>query len=319
MLEESDIDAIIIGTPMQFHAPQAVAALEKDIHVLGEVPSGVSLEECKQLVRARQQSSAIYMFAENYTYGRSNQIVKEIVRHGHFGKPYYAEGEYLHELKWWNEIKTWRRTWQTGINGITYGTHSLGPILQWMPGDRVVKVCGAGSGHHYLDPRCDEYENEDSCVMLCQIRSGRLLKIRVDMISDRPYAATNYQLQGTDACYESARAPGEKDRIRLRLRSKGNEPEGRDEEAHHTWMDLEELAHEFMPESWRVYEDLALRSGHGGGDLLGMIDFVDAVKGGFEPVIGIHKAMDMTLPGLISQQSIADGGRWLDVPDSRCW
>jgi len=27
----------------------------------------------------------------------------------------------------------------------------------------------------------------------------------------------------------------------------------------------------------------------------------------------------MTLPGLISQDSIRAGGAWLDVPDSRAW
>jgi len=59
----------------------------------------------------------------------------------------------------------WRRKWQTGINGVTYGTHSLGPILQWMPGDRVVSVCCAGSGHHYRDPRGAEYEMEDSVTV----------------------------------------------------------------------------------------------------------------------------------------------------------
>ena len=129
-----------------------------------------------------------------------------MVRQGLFGTPYYAEGEYLHELKELNEITKWRRKWQTGINGITYGTHSLGPILQWMPGDRVARVCCAGRGHHYSDPRGDIYENEDSCVMLCKMRSGGLVKIRVDMLSDRPHAMTNYQLQGTDGCYESSRA-----------------------------------------------------------------------------------------------------------------
>jgi hypothetical protein len=29
--------------------------------------------------------------------------------------------------------------------------------------------------------------------------------------------------------------------------------------------------------------------------------------------------MDMTLPGLISQASIAAGGVWMEVPDSREW
>ena len=34
-----------------------------------------------------------------------------------FGEVYYAEGEYLHELKVLNEVTKWRRRWQTGING----------------------------------------------------------------------------------------------------------------------------------------------------------------------------------------------------------
>ena len=117
------------------------------------------------------------MMAENYIYTRQNQVVKQIAREGLFGTLYYAEGEYIHELKALNEVTRWRRTWQTGIDGITYGTHSLGPILTWMSGDRVVSVACAGSGHHYTDPRGDPYENQDSCVMLCKMRSGGLVKI----------------------------------------------------------------------------------------------------------------------------------------------
>ena len=97
--------------------------------------------------------------------------------------------------------------------------------------DRAVSVCCAGSGHHYKDPRGDLYENEDTCVMLCKMASGGLVKIRVDMLSDRPHAMENYQLQGTDGCYESARAPGEKDRVWLRSRC-----ESADE-----WLDLATL------------------------------------------------------------------------------
>jgi predicted dehydrogenase len=309
MLEKSSLDAVILGTPMHFHAPQAIAALERDLHVLSEVPAGVSVEECRQLVQAAHASRAVYMMAENYTYIRANAVVRELVRRGEFGTPYYAEGEYIHELKQLNEITKWRRRWQTGINGVTYGTHSLGPILQWMPGDRVVKVCCAGSGHHYTDPRGDKYENEDSCVMLCKMQSGGLVKIRLDMLSDRPHAMTNYQLQGTDGCYESARARGEKHRIWLRSRC----------EDMHTWLDLAELEGEFLPEYWKKAMGAAAKAGHGGGDYFEILDFVDAAMGKRQPEIGIHEAMDMTLAGLISQRSILEDGRWLDVPDSRKW
>src|SRR5262249_19106062 len=157
------------------------------------------------------------------------------------------------------------RKWQTGINGNTYPTHSLGPILQWMPGDRVVSVCCAGSGHHYRDPRGDHYENEDSTVTLCKLRSGGLVKLRLDMLSDRPHAMTNYQRQGTDGAYESARAEGDTHRIWLRSH-------GRDASA---WLPLEALEAEFLPEMWKQANETARRAGHGGGDYFEIVDFVD--------------------------------------------
>ena len=309
MLERAKPDAVVIGTPMPLHAPQAIAALERGVHVLSEVPAAVSIEECRRLVQACRGSRASYMLGENVAYTRPNMIVRELVRRGEFGVPYYAEGEYLHELKGLNEVTRWRRRWQTGINGVTYGTHSLGPILQWMPGDRVTAVCCAGSGHHYRDPRGDEYENEDSCVMLCRMRSGGLVKIRVDMLSDRPHAMMNFQLQGTDGCYESRRAPAERDRIWLRSRS----PDAG------AWLDLEEVAEPFLPEPWRTWGEPGRTAGHGGGDLFEMLDFLSAIRSGAPPRLGIHEAMDMTIPGLISQRSIAADGRWLPVPDSRQW
>lgn len=310
LLDKAKLDAVIIGTPMHLHVPQAIAALGKGLHVMSEVPAAVSIEEARKLVAACRRSGRIYMMAENYTYMRTNVIVRHLVAQGLFGTPYYAEGEYLHELKGLNEITTWRRKWQTGINGVTYGTHSLGPILQWMPGNRVASVCCVGSGHHYRDPRGAEYENEESCVMLCKMaKDNGLVKIRVDMLSDRPHAMTNYQLQGIDGCYESARAHGEKNRIWLRSLSKdGN-----------AWLDLDEIGDRFLPDRWKKWEAQARAAGHGGGDFYEVLDFVDAISGTRPCSIGIHESMDMTLPGLVSQQSIQKDGRWLDVPDSRTW
>jgi predicted dehydrogenase len=312
MLETGRVDAVLIGTPMPLHVPQSIAALERGIHVLSEVPAGVSIKECKDLVRAAKAGAALYAMAENYIHPRFIALVTALVRAGLFGDTYYAEGEYLHELKELNETTPWRRKWQTGIDGITYPTHSLGPILEWMPGDRVVEVCCAGSGHHYRDPRGDLYENQDSVVMLCRMASGGLAKVRVDMLSDRPHAMNNYQLQGTDGAFESARAPGERHRIWLRALN----PE-RDR-----WLDLMAIEKElasYLPAGWREDEAAAQAAGHGGGDYYVVADFVNAIRQGKQPAVGIHRAMDMTLPGLVSQQSILENGRWLPVPDSRDW
>ena len=314
MLEQSDIDAVIIGTPMQLHVPQSIAALQRGIHVLCEVTAGVSVEECKELVLACEKSEAVYMMAENYTYMRQNVLVRELVRQELFGEIYYAEGEYIHELKKMNEDTKWRRKWQTGIPGVTYCTHSLGPILQWMPGDRVVKVSCADTAYRYKDPREDEYANTTP-VMLCKTAKGALIKIRVDMISDRPHSMTNYSLQGSDGCYESSRGgPTERDKIWLR---------GLSEDVR--WHDaaalaeIDDLAKKYLPEIWRNPPEAAKKAGHGGGDYFEILDFVKAIRGEAPTPIGIHEAMDMTLPGLISQQSVEQNGRWIDVPDSRTW
>jgi mycothiol synthase len=176
-----------------------------------------------------------------------------------------------------------------------------------MSPDRVVCLSCAGSGHHYRDPRGDVYENEDAVVALCRMASGGLVKIRVDMLSDRPHAMTNYQLQGTDGCYESARAEGQANRVWLRSRNAGKD----------VWTDLDTLQDEFLPQAWRDHYERASQAGHGGGDYFEVLDFIDAVLGTRPPPVGIHEAMDMTLPGLISQQSILQDSDWLDVPDSR--
>lgn len=314
MLDNSDVDAVIIGTPMHLHASQSIAALERNIHVLCEVTAAVSIDECRQLVAAAEKSEAVYMMAENYTYMKPNVLVRELVRRGLFGTPYYAEGEYIHELKKMNEDTPWRRQWQTGIAGVTYCTHSLGPILQWMPGDRVARVCCEDTDHRWQDPRGDEYGNTTP-VMLCKTVNGALIKIRVDMVSDRPHSMTNYALQGTDGAYESARGgPTERGKIWLRSQCEKVKWTGLD-----SLMNADEGGRNFLPEMWRNPPEAAKKAGHGGGDFFQVLDFFNAITGKAPCPIGIHEAMDMTLPGLVSQRSVLNGGQWMPVPDSRKW
>ena len=95
----SDIDAVVIGTPMQCHVPQALAALEAGKHVLSEVTAGVTRDELWWLIEAVEKSGKTYMYAENYCYMPYCQQIREMRRRGLFGDVYYAEGEYLHDVR----------------------------------------------------------------------------------------------------------------------------------------------------------------------------------------------------------------------------
>ena len=41
MLDEVRLDAVIVGTPMPFHAEHSIAALERGVSVVSEVPAAV--------------------------------------------------------------------------------------------------------------------------------------------------------------------------------------------------------------------------------------------------------------------------------------
>jgi predicted dehydrogenase len=248
------------------------------------------------------------MMAENYIYTRQNMLVQAMVEAGLFGQVYYAEGEYLHELSSLHHTPegkpTWRYYWQVGVNGATYPTHSLGPCLQWIK-ERPMQISCIGSGR-WSDP---EHTMEDTVLLLCKTESGKLIRVRLDMLSKRPHAMTNYTLQGTKGVYEGARRRGEGNWVWL-------EDYCRDP---NEWRPLEEFAAEFLPELWRSPPPQAIQAGHGGGDYFIVMDFIEAVQRRKPPTVDIHKAMDMTLPGLISQESIRRGGEWMAVPDSRAW
>ncbi len=48
-----------------------------------------------------------------------------------------------------------------------------------------------------------------------------------------------------------------------------------------------------------------------------MRDFLDCVRAGRQPPIGVFEALDFTVPGLVSRESLHRGGVPVAVPDFR--
>lgn len=295
-------DVLVIASPQQYHAPQAAYALRAGVHVLSEVPAAVSLEQVNVLLAAARESAAVYMLSENYGYTRQNLVVRAMARAGLFGDLYLGEAEYVHEMKGYHQTAsgdpTWRYFWQVGRNGVTYPTHSLGPLLEWMD-DRITSISCVGTGR-WTDP---EHEMDDSVTLLARTRKGALLRTRLDMLSNRPELWDYYAIQGTAGAYESGRGMGDRPRVYLHGTS-----------APETWELLESYEERFLPDRYRTPP---ASSGHWGSDAWPFLEFLDAVEHGESPAIDIYRALDMTLPGIVSEQSIAQAGAWLHVPDPR--
>lgn len=300
----SGIDLAIIATPMHLHASMAAEALRRNIHVLSEVSAAVSLEQCRELVAAARASSAKYMMAENCCYMKPFYLVRNMARAGVFGDIYYAEGEYVHEIPNLSLETTWRDEWLFNRRGITYPTHPLGPILDWMD-DRVTTVIAMGTGSRNY-PR---YRGDDCAIMLCRTAKGGVVKIRNDMLSPRPPTHNYVALQGTEGAYEALRH--DHDSHRVCLREPGVHPDQR------RWRPLAEFEAEYLPEIWRHPPQAVAQAGHEGSDYFTARAFIEAVLEDREPPIDVYRALDFTVPGLMSEVSILQGGAPVAVPDFR--
>jgi len=321
LLERAKPDAVFVATPMDLHVPQSIQALDAGINVLSEVTAAVDLDQCRVLVQAVRRSTAQYMMAENSCYAKHSMVVRNMALAGVLGRCYFAEGEYVHEIRRLHQradgSPTWRATWQVGKRGCTYGTHSLGPTLECFgPEARVVTVNCVGSGIH-TDPA---HPHDDTCIMLCQLNVGGLLKIRLDMISNRPQ--NRYlSLQGTAGCYEGPRDGSEAHRIWLEPAQQTGHSSGHLGDAHASreWRSLWDVADAYLPDAWRDVTAPALAAGHGGSDYFCVRDFAQALVEGRRMPIDVYRALDYTIPGLVSEQSILQGGAPLPVPDARAW
>ncbi|MBW7459534.1 Gfo/Idh/MocA family oxidoreductase, partial [Paenibacillus sepulcri] len=77
LLEDPDVDAVHINTPIPFHARQSVAALLAGKHVACTVPMATSVEDCRRIVEAQKASGKHYMMMETAVYTREFLYVKE--------------------------------------------------------------------------------------------------------------------------------------------------------------------------------------------------------------------------------------------------
>ncbi len=305
---DADIDAVVVASPLPFHAEQAAQALRAGKHVLSEVTACLDLDQAHELVAAARESSAIYMMAENYRYLDEVELLKRLADDDRFGEIYFLEGEYLHDCKdlWFDSDGnlTWRGRGQLGV----YCTHSLGPLL-YITGDRVKTVsCVAVPGGKFLP------ENHNPTMHLMQMVTdqGKVLRVRVDHVSPRPHQMAYYSVQGTRGSFESWRGHGDLSKIWLEDEHEPSRVSGEGSQ----WHSTEPYAQRYIPERIAVPAEASI-GGHGTSEYWMLRDFLATVRGEMASPIDIDRAMDYTLPGVVALESALTNGTPIAVPDTR--
>jgi hypothetical protein len=184
--------------------------------------------------------------------------------------------------------------------------------LQWFAAkdasDRPKTVWCLGSGVH----TDSEHPHDDTTITLVKMASGKLIRLRLDMMSNRPHQMTYYALQGTHGVYEASRIADQPGSVWI-----GENPgPGYVPDLDRLWRPLSDFEH-LLPARWLNPAPEAYNAGHGGGDYFIVRDFIDSVLGRMENPINVYTAMDWTVIGLCSQESIALGGLPVELPDFR--
>ncbi len=86
LLSRDDIDGVVIAVPNFQHAPLAIQALEAGKHVLLEKPMALSIEECDNILAARDQSGKVLQLGFVCRYSPSAMVAKAMIDDWSIGK-----------------------------------------------------------------------------------------------------------------------------------------------------------------------------------------------------------------------------------------
>jgi len=80
------IDAVLVATPPEHHAPIAIAALRAGLDVLIEKPLAPTIDDAESIISASEESGRIAMVAQNYRFKRAPRTVQRLIRDGVIGE-----------------------------------------------------------------------------------------------------------------------------------------------------------------------------------------------------------------------------------------
>jgi len=290
----SGLDIVFVGTPIPYHAEQAVMAMQAGCHVLSEVTMASTVADCARIADVVRSTGRTYMLAENCIYWHFVSEWKAMVQAGKLGQIAHAECEYLHPIpSLIYDPQTGEKKWRINRPPLHYCSHSLGPILD-ITGDRIVRACGIGKASTMLD--LPEPGGIDLQVALFETQKGMSIKLLRTSLLPRGKGIHYYGLHGTRGFVETGRdGAGSTGRLYIQDETEGNEP-------------IETpLSDPNLPESTHA-------GGHGTAEYLLLQDFLGAIERGDKPRIDEYRGMDMTIPGLVAHDSAMSDGVWLDVP-----
>lgn len=176
--KERGVQAVLIATPLNTHAPIAIDCLNAGKHVLCEKTMAYSVEECKAMVNVAKKNKRWLQIGHQRRYNPIYHHAYDLIQKG-------AIGQITHVRAQWNRNSNWRRALPKNplsvnlkkwgykdlehlINWRLYKEHSQGLMaelgshqldaINWMLGTTPLAVMGVGGIDYWKDGR-EVYDN----------------------------------------------------------------------------------------------------------------------------------------------------------------
>jgi predicted dehydrogenase len=199
LLEVEGLDAVSIAVPTFLHAPIAVAALERGIHVLSEKPMARGVAEATEMVQAARAAGRVLEVAFNHRRRGDIQTLKAVIDAGRLGRPYYAKAWWLRRSgiptlgSWFtsSELAGGGPLLDIGVHVLDYSLFLLGnPVITAVSASTYDLLGSAGFGS---DPKSGKtgatgartFDVEDLATVFMRLRDGGTLVVEASWAAHR--------------------------------------------------------------------------------------------------------------------------------------
>ena len=167
LIEDREVEAVYVATPVHMHAEQAVAAAEAGKHVLCEKPMALSVAECEHMNAAAEANGVLLGVAYYRRFYPAVERVREILETGEVGVPVVAQ---LNAFERFDPAPENPRRWllDRGRSGggpmFDFGCHRIELLINLLSDVKGVKAL--------LGNVLFEREVEDTACALLQFERG---------------------------------------------------------------------------------------------------------------------------------------------------
>jgi predicted dehydrogenase len=207
MLEDKNIDAVIIATPLYQHYQMAVAAIEANKHVYVEKTMTYDIPQALSLVKKVNNSKLVFQVGHQYRYFGLYYKLKQVLDENWLGKVTHFECQYHRNSSWRNKVTD--PSLEKLINWRMYKEYSGGlmaelcahqiDVVNWMLDSHPLKVAGLGGINYWNDGR----ETYDNVRAVFEYPKG--IKVSTSSILSNAYNGYMIKILGDKATLEVQR------------------------------------------------------------------------------------------------------------------